>query len=82
MIFSILIWLLMFRSRYPSLSIRVIKTHAGREKKTHHTCHPSQTTFQAHTCGIVLPCEHTNGTAAAKPLGPDGFREGGHPGKS
>ena len=54
--------------------------HARREEKTHHTCHPSQATFQASPGCPVLPCEHANGATAAKPLGPDGLREGGHPG--
>ncbi len=67
---------------YPSLSIRVIKSHARREEKTHHTSHPSQTTFQASPGCLVLPREHADGASASKPLGPDGFREGRHPGES
>jgi hypothetical protein len=75
-------YLLVMIKIYPSLSIRVIKNHARREEKAHHTCHTSQAKFQASPRCLVLPCEHTYGTTAAKPVSPDGFREGGHPGKS
>lgn len=53
--------------------------HARGQTETNRTYYSSQVTFQEHKSGPVLSCEHTNGMTAAQPIGPDGFRKGGHP---
>jgi len=51
---------------FQSLSIRVIKNRAGREKNPHNTCHTSLAAFQIHTRVLVLTFEHTNGATVAQ----------------